>query len=35
MLALGEVAEALLRIGGRIRRWPAISRRMLGGNLDA
>jgi hypothetical protein len=26
MLALGEVAEALLRIGGCIRRWPEISR---------
>jgi hypothetical protein len=28
MLALGEVAEALLRIGGRVRRWPEIARRM-------
>jgi hypothetical protein len=35
MLALGEVAEALLRIGGRIRRWPAISSRMLPGDLGA
>jgi hypothetical protein len=35
MLALGEVAEALARIGGRIRRWPAISGRMIGGELDA
>jgi hypothetical protein len=25
MLALGEVAEALQRVGGRIRRWPGIS----------
>lgn len=28
MLALGEVAEALLRIGGRIRRWPEIVHRV-------
>lgn len=28
MLALGEVAEALSRIGGSIRRWPVISRSM-------
>ena len=35
MLALGEVAEALARVGGRIRRWPAISRQMPGGDLDA
>jgi hypothetical protein len=28
MLALGEVAEALSRIGGCIRRWPDISRSM-------
>jgi hypothetical protein len=27
MLALGEVAEALLHIGGHIRRWPDIARR--------
>jgi hypothetical protein len=25
VLALGEVAEALLSIGGSIRRWPEIS----------
>jgi hypothetical protein len=25
MLALGEVAEALLRIGGHVRRWPDIA----------
>jgi hypothetical protein len=35
MVALGEVAEALARIGGRIRRWPALSRRMPGVDLDA
>jgi hypothetical protein len=29
MLALGEVAEALLRSGGRIRRWPEIASRTV------
>lgn len=29
MLALGEVAEALSRSGGRIRRWPEIAGRTL------
>lgn len=29
MLALGEVAEALSRIGGRIRRWPEIMCRTI------
>jgi hypothetical protein len=29
MLALGEVAEAMLRSGGRIRRWPEIASRTV------